>query len=350
MNKIEYAKINWPKVSDERKASLQKQRDENIKKAVDDFVEKYLNEQEFTDHYKGNFGKVKKEVKTLLNDVSDVSTNYYFFQTVEKLLVEKRGTKDGFTYWKKQEFARLKKSSGVKRIDFDKLPQADRNKAKATSIEKYEQSLKAARAEYPQHELPAFLMLDVDEDSEVYKVHWKRWIKLRRELKEYKTWRKADFKRRAEVKEKVVEERVALRKKYGFIKDSHKIALTAYMLFSAQTRAQFPNKTLTIQQIAKLWSTTPEAQKTAYQMRINTEMKKREVMNKSAVQQVIKSGNFFALSKSEAKSNLNDEQMKQYKKDVDTVRSKYYGIVTSSRYPDLKRPETSKQKKQETED
>ena len=77
----------------------------------------------------------------------------------------------------------MKEVSGVYRSDFDKLPQADRNKAKAASIEMYEQSLKAARAKYPQHELPAFLQLDVDEDSEVYKVHWERWIKLRRELK-----------------------------------------------------------------------------------------------------------------------------------------------------------------------
>ena len=51
-----------------------------------------------------------------------------------------------------------------------------------------------------------------------------------------------------------------------------------------------------MQQIAKLWSTTPAAQKKAYQMRINADMDKRKAMNKSAVQQVIKSGNFFALS------------------------------------------------------
>ena len=79
MNKLEYAKIHWPKVSDAEKAKLKVQREENMKKAIDDFLAKHLTEQEYADHYKGKFDNVKKEVRNLLTSVSGTvfrSKNY----------------------------------------------------------------------------------------------------------------------------------------------------------------------------------------------------------------------------------------------------------------------------------
>ena len=80
MKPLEYAQKYWPKVSDAEKEALAKQRDANIKKGIDDFLAKYLNEQEFTDHYKGDFGNVRKEVRTLLTDVSGMVFKVVFTQ------------------------------------------------------------------------------------------------------------------------------------------------------------------------------------------------------------------------------------------------------------------------------
>ena len=70
MTPFEYAKIHWPKVSEAEKAKLKVQREDNMKKAIDDFLAKHLTEQEYADHYKGKFDNVKKEVRNLLTSVS----------------------------------------------------------------------------------------------------------------------------------------------------------------------------------------------------------------------------------------------------------------------------------------
>ena len=51
------------------------------------------------------------------------------------------------------------------------------------SVEKYQKNLKDAKRDFPRDAFPVFLEVDADENSDVYKAHWKRWIKLRRELK-----------------------------------------------------------------------------------------------------------------------------------------------------------------------
>ena len=89
------------------------------------------------------------------------------------------------SFWQQQERAKLggKYAPGTRRPDFDKLPPGDRLKAKSMSIEKYQKNLKDAKRDFPRDAFPVFLELDADESSDVYKTHWKRWIKLRRELK-----------------------------------------------------------------------------------------------------------------------------------------------------------------------
>ena len=63
------------------KAKLKVQREENMKKAIDDFLAKHLTEQEYADHYKGKFDNVKKEVRNLLTSVSGI---VYYNKTYSK--------------------------------------------------------------------------------------------------------------------------------------------------------------------------------------------------------------------------------------------------------------------------
>ena len=87
--------------------------------------------------------------------------------------------------WRKEEKSRLKAKAGpgTRRTDFDKLPLATRNEARATSIETYKKNLSDAKKNFPNDGFPVFLELGVDENSDVYQKHWKQWVKLRRDLK-----------------------------------------------------------------------------------------------------------------------------------------------------------------------
>ena len=79
-----------------------------------------------------------------------------------------------------------------------------------------------------------------------------------------------------------------------------------------------------------MWENTPQSQRDLYERRVLAESNKMKIMNKSTIQAVIRSGDFFSLTvrftffkvlklylnlkADEARENLNDEQQKLYKK------------------------------------
>ena len=66
-------------------------------------------------------------------------------------------------------------------------------------------------AAFPEHEIPSFLMLEIDENSEKYKHDIRIYRKISKEIKNFKNEEKLNKKMKARVNEEIKTVQIALR-------------------------------------------------------------------------------------------------------------------------------------------
>jgi len=192
------------------------------------------------------------------------------------------------------------------------------------------------KAAFPEHEIPSFLMVEANENSEKYKHDIRIYRKIAREIKNVKSEEKLNKKIKASVNAEMAKHQIALRSKMGFTAGSEKKPMTAYMLFTMDAREQAKKTTrqqsirerilhgtkeqasakISMVELGKKWKSLSPKEKDVWVKKQASEINKTKIMNKGAVQRTIQAPieNCIALTMDEAKANLDIEQLHFYKK------------------------------------
>ena len=94
------------------------------------------------------------------------------------------------------------------------------------------------KASFPEHEIPSFLTVEIDENSEKYKHDIRIYRKISKEIKNFKSEEKLNKELKMRVNEELKTAQIALRSKMGFTAGSEKRPLTPYLMYSRDLREQ----------------------------------------------------------------------------------------------------------------
>ena len=94
------------------------------------------------------------------------------------------------------------------------------------------------KASFPEHEIPSFLTVEIDENSEKYKHDIRIYRKISKEIKNFKSEEKLNKEVKMRVNEELKTIQIALRSKMGFTAGSEKRPLTPYLMYSRDLREQ----------------------------------------------------------------------------------------------------------------
>merc|ERR1711953_404847 len=290
------------------RAQLEKER------VIGNLVHQYVSEQQYNAIYDGNFSKVNSGLSKLYNECLDIKVkeNRDFFLAVKKMYDLKRDSVTNF----KAKWCKVNRTNNTQ---FQKLSVTEKNKIKTQYLSEYRMFLDQMMAAFPEHEIPSFLMVEIDENSEKYKHDIRIYRKISKEIKNFKSEEKQNKELKMRVKEELKMAQIALRSKMGFTAGSEKRPLTPYLMYSRDLREQAKKTTspkLTAVEIGKKWKSLNAKQKSVWEKKSMTEVNKAKIMNKGAVQRTIQAPieDCIALTMDEAKANLNNEQLGFYKK------------------------------------
>ena len=194
------------------------------------------------------------------------------------------------------------------------------------------------KASFPEHEIPSFLTVEIDENSEKYKHDIRIYRKISKEIKNFKSEEKLNKEVKMRVNEELKTIQIALRSKMGFTAGSEKRPLTPYLMYSKDLREQAKKTTrlgnitsskmfkmlyqaaiyqgtdslwhertsqvsknkefsaknkihfspkLTVVEIGKKWKSLNAKQKSVWEKKAMAEVNKAKIMNKGAVQRTI---------------------------------------------------------------
>ena len=194
------------------------------------------------------------------------------------------------------------------------------------------------KASFPEHEIPSFLTVEIDENSEKYKHDIRIYRKISKEIKNFKSEEKLNKEVKMRVNEELKTIQIALRSKMGFTAGSEKRPLTPYLMYSRDLREQAKKTTrlgnitsskmfkmlyqaaiyqrtdslwhertsqvskykecstknkinfspkLTVVEIGKKWKSLNAKQKSVWEKKAMAEVNKAKIMNKGAVQRTI---------------------------------------------------------------
>ena len=94
------------------------------------------------------------------------------------------------------------------------------------------------KAAFPEHEIPSFLMVEIDKNSEKYKHDIRIYRKIAKEIKIFKSEEKLNKELKMRVNEELKMTQIALRSKMGFTAGSEKRPLTPYFIYARDLREQ----------------------------------------------------------------------------------------------------------------
>jgi len=314
VNFIKEANQTWrttPQVTKDKfngRATVEKE------KIIESLVHQYVSEQQYNAIYGGKFSKVNSEVSKLYNECLDIKVkeNKDFFLAVKKMYDLKRDSVTNF----KAKWCKVNRKSATQ---FQKLTDHEKNKIKSRYLSEYRLFLDQMNAAFPEHEIPSFLMVESNKNSEKYKHDIRIYRKITKEIKHLKDEEKLKKELKSRVNEEMKKLQIALRSKLGFTAGSEKRPLTPYLMFAVDLREQAKKTTspkLTAVEIGKKWKSLNAKQKSVWEKKSVSEVNKAKIMNKGAVQRTIQAPmeDCIALTMDEAKANLNNKQLDFYKK------------------------------------
>jgi len=157
-------------------------------------------------------------------------------------------------------------------------------------LSEYRLFLDQMKAAFPEHEIPSFLMVEIDKNSEKYKHDIRIYRKIAKEIKIFKSEEKLNKELKMRVNEELKMTQIALRSKMGFTAGSEKRPLTPLFIYARDLREQAKKTTspkLTTVEIGKKWMSLNAQQKSVWEKKAMAEVNKAKIMNKGAVQRTI---------------------------------------------------------------
>lgn len=303
----------WKSTPQETKNKFNQRAQLENNKGVDFLLDQYLSDQQFQAKYEGNIFKVKSEVSKLYKNCLDISVkeNRDFFLALEKMYNLKRDSVTNIS----KKWCYVNRTT---KAEFQKLSAAEKTKIKNQYLSEYRMFLDQMTAAFPEREVPSFLLVEADENSEKYKHDVSIYRKIAQGNKNLKKVQAQKKKLKARVNEELAKHQLALRSKMGFTAGSEKKPLNAYMMFTIDLREKSKKTTspkLSVGEIAQKWKSLSPNEKSVWENKQAAEIKKTKILNKGAVQRTIQAPieNCIALTMDEAKANLDDEQLRFYK-------------------------------------